>query len=126
MDGAGEETGAQEELAPLTILIRLYEGAIDFLERSLVACEGGQVDDFQALLGRGQRIIEEFQRTLDFSQDGDVSIRLNELYEFMLESLTQAGLTHDGQYIRSVVNTLHTLLDGWRSASAEVEGLSVD
>ncbi|MBF0584831.1 MAG: flagellar export chaperone FliS [Magnetococcales bacterium] len=105
-----------QNLSPLEVLIQLYEGAIQFLERSAAACEEGQVDDFKAALGRGQRIIEEFQRTLDFSQGGGVSEQLNELYEFMLENLTQAGLTHDAQYIRLVIGHLTTLLDGWRSA----------
>lgn len=114
-NGVGVASGI-EELTPLEILIQLYEGAIQFLERSAVACEEGQVDEFKELLLRGQRIIEEFQRTLDFSQGGGVSAQLNELYGFMLENLTQAGLTHDAHYIRLVVNHLTTLLDGWRSA----------
>ena len=125
MDGDKQEQGdgvqADMTLSPLEVLIQLYEGAIDFLEQSAVACEEGRVDEFKELLGRGQRIIEEFQQTLDFSQGGDVSIRLNELYEFMLESLTQAGLTHDGQYIQTVINNLQVLLDGWRSAGAELD-----
>lgn len=117
---AGAGSGV-EELTPLEVLIQLYEGAIQFLERSAAACEEGQVDEFKEWLLRGQRIIEEFQRTLDFSQGGGVSEQLNELYGFMLENLTQAGLTHDTQYVRLVVSHLTTLLDGWRSAVASMD-----
>ncbi|MEO5348754.1 MAG: flagellar export chaperone FliS [Magnetococcus sp. YQC-3] len=117
------ETGKQGEalqsdpgLSPLDVLVQLYEGAIRFLEHSVAACEEGRVDEFKEYLERGQRIIEEFQRTLDFAQGGEVSVRLNELYEYMLENLTQAGLTHDSQYIQQVVGNLNVLLEGWRGA----------
>ncbi|MBF0461882.1 MAG: flagellar export chaperone FliS [Magnetococcales bacterium] len=105
-------------LSPLEVLIQLYEGAVQFLEQSTKACEAGRVDEFKEYLGRGRRIIEEFQRTLDFEQGGAVSVQLNDLYEFMLENLTQAGLTHDAQYLHWVVGSLNTLLSGWRSAGA--------
>ena len=93
----GQEKGWQAEHvpSPLDVLIQLYEGAIDFLERSVEACEDGRVDEFKDLLQRGRLIIEEFQKTLDFTQGGQVPAQLNDLYEFMLESLSQADLTHD-------------------------------
>ncbi|MEO5339753.1 MAG: flagellar export chaperone FliS [Magnetococcus sp. MYC-9] len=117
MDVSGQGGGIadDEALTPLEVLIQLYEGAIRFLEQAVLACEEGQVDEFKDLLARGRRIIEEFQRTLDFGQGGSVPAQLNDLYEYMLERLTQAGLTHDSQYIQDVVTNLRTLLEGWRS-----------
>ncbi|WP_193771205.1 flagellar export chaperone FliS [Candidatus Magnetaquicoccus inordinatus] len=110
-------------LSPLEILIQLYEGAIRFLEQAATACEEGMVEEFKENLGRGQRIIEEFQRTLDFTQGSGVSNQLNDLYGFMLDTLAQANLTHDVQYIQQVVTNLRILLDGWRGASnTQMEG----
>jgi flagellar protein FliS len=111
------------DLSPLEILIQLYEGAIRFLEQAAIACEEGMVDEFKESLGRGQRIIEEFQRTLDFTQGSGVSNQLNDLYGFMLDNLAQAKLTHDVQYVQQVIKNLQILLDGWRGAdTAQVEG----
>lgn len=107
--------------SPLEVLIQLYEGAVNFLEEAEVACDDGRVDDFKEGVGKGRRIIEEFKRTLDFSQGGQVPAQLNDLYDFMLDSLTQADLTHDTQYIQRVIDQLNTLLDGWRGAISPVD-----
>ncbi len=121
--GRKVETSEVDDLSPLEILIQLYEGAIRFLEQAATACEGGMVDEFKEALGRGRRIIEEFQRTLDFSQGSAVSNQLNELYNFMLENLAQADLTHDVQYVQQVITNLRILLDGWRGLeSSQAEG----
>lgn len=104
------------------ILIMLYEGAIRFLEQSIQEFEGKKGFDYMArhktLLRKGRAIIEEFQNTLDFDAGGEISFQLNDLYIFMLDSLTQANITRDISYIRRVINLLSTLLDGWRGAVA--------
>ncbi|MBF0108999.1 MAG: flagellar export chaperone FliS [Magnetococcales bacterium] len=102
--------------AGLDILIQLYEGCIGFLNQASEACENGRVDDFKDRLYRGQRIIEHFQNTLDYEQGGQVPNQLNDLYNFMLDNLTQSGLTHETDYIDQVVEQLEILLDGWRGA----------
>lgn len=121
METLGTESREQEQgwhaghvPSPLDVLIQLYEGAIDFLERAVEACDDGRVDEFKELLVRGRLIIEEFQKTLDFEKGGQVPAQLNDLYEFMLDSLTQADLTHDTQYIQRVIGHLSVLLEGWR------------
>lgn len=100
----------------LDILIQLYEGCILFLNQAAQACEDGRVDDFKDRLNRGQRIIEHFKNTLDFEKGGQVPNQLNDLYNFMLESLAQSGLTHETNYIQRVVEQLEILLEGWRGA----------
>ncbi|HIJ84042.1 MAG: flagellar protein FliS [Magnetococcales bacterium] len=100
----------------LDILIQLYEGCIRFLQQASEACDDGRIDDFKDRLGRGQKIIEHFQGTLDYGQGGQVPTQLNDLYSFMLESLTQSSLTHESDYIQRVVEQLEILLEGWRGA----------
>lgn len=115
--GSGVSPGRDgAEMSPLDVLIRLYEGAIDFLKQADHACQDGEVDTFKVHLLKGRRIIEEFQRTLDFKNGGQITAQLNDLYNFMLGSLTQAELTHDTQFVQRVVDQLQTLLDGWLGA----------
>lgn len=109
-------TANEAEMSPLDVLIRLYEGAIDFLTKANHACQEGEVESFKSYLSRGRRIIEEFQRTLDYKSGGQITAQLNDLYNFMLGSLTQAELTHDAQFVQRVVDQLQTLLDGWQGA----------
>ena len=104
----------------LDVLIQLYEGCIKFLGEASQACDDGRVEDFNDRLMRGRRIIEHFQNTLDFEQGGPVPNQLNDLYTFMLDSLTQADLTHETKYIEQVVSQLKTLLDDWCGAKPSV------
>ena len=104
----------------LDVLIQLYEGCIKFLNEASEACEDGRVEEFNDRLMRGRRIIEHFQKTLDFEQGGPVPTQLNDLYTFMLDALTQADLTHETKYIRQVTDQLSILLDGWCGAKPAV------
>ncbi|MBF0295381.1 MAG: flagellar export chaperone FliS [Magnetococcales bacterium] len=113
-----EEASASQ----LDILIQLYEGCIHFLEEASQACDLGQVAEFKHWMQRGRRIIEEFQNTLDFTQGGQVPAQLNDLYQYMLDSLTQAGLTHDSMFIQRVIEQLRVLLEGWQGVRSS--GLS--
>ncbi|MBF0367975.1 MAG: flagellar export chaperone FliS [Magnetococcales bacterium] len=111
---AEADPAAPDQLSQLDILIQLYEGGINFLEQAITACEAGETETFKSFLERGRRIIEEFKKTLNFDEGGQVPAQLNDLYDFMLDSLTQADLTHDTLYIRRVIEQLQVLLDGWR------------
>lgn len=116
----------EEVVSQLDVLIQLYEGCIHFLEEAAVACDDGRVAEFKHWMQRGRLIIEEFQKTLDFTQGGLVPAQLNDLYLFMLDSLTQAGLTHDSQYIHRVNDQLHILLEGWRGVRSPSSPVSMD
>ncbi|MBF0271226.1 MAG: flagellar export chaperone FliS [Magnetococcales bacterium] len=116
----------EENLSQLDVLVQLYEGSIQFLEQAARACEDGRVAEFKHWMQRGRRIIEEFQRTLDFSQGGQVPAQLNDLYSYMLDSLTQAGLTHESEFIYRVIEQLRILLDGWRGLQAPAVAVSMD
>lgn len=116
----------EEEPSQLEVLIQLYEGCIQFLEQAERACEDGRVAEFKHWMQRGRRIIEEFRKTLDFSQGGQVSAQLNDLYGFMLDSLTQAGLTHESEYIHRVIEQLNVLLEGWRGLRPGSATVSMD
>ncbi|MEO5365920.1 MAG: flagellar export chaperone FliS [Magnetococcus sp. WYHC-3] len=109
-------TASREDL-----LILLYEGAIRFLERSVVEFEAGNLAEHKTCLRRGMAIIAEFQNTLDFNKGGELAIGLFELYGFMIANLTQANMRKEIEPIQQVVEQLKTLLDGWRVAVRQVK-----
>ncbi|MBF0612399.1 MAG: flagellar export chaperone FliS [Magnetococcales bacterium] len=119
---ARAETTSRED-----ILLMLYEGAIRFLNQSIVEFEDkGNLAEHKRLLGRGRSIIEEFQNTLDFEKGMEIATNLFELYEYMLYALTQANVTRDMEHVRSVIRVLEILLDGWRGAAKQVKSGSVN
>lgn len=104
-------TATQEDL-----IVMLYEGAVRFLEKSVLEFENRRLSEHKSLLMRGRAIIEELENTLDFDKGGDIALQLYDLYDFMLVNLTKANLNQDMSLIREVVSTLNTLLEGWREA----------
>ncbi|MBF0424542.1 MAG: flagellar export chaperone FliS [Magnetococcales bacterium] len=106
-------------MSPVEMVVRLYEGAIGFIEDAQDALEAGQIEDFKWNVERGRRIIEELKRTLNLKDGGQLSAQLRDLYNFVLDSLKQAELTHRPHYLTQVIGPLETLLDGWRGAAAQ-------
>lgn len=104
-----------DQQAQLALLVRLYQGSVDYLIAAETACQEEQFDRFRDQLDRGRKIIEEFQKTLDYEQGGEVAKQLGSLYEFVLNSLVQAELTYDPRYVRRSVQILTNLLEGWRA-----------
>lgn len=115
-----EDAENDQVMDRLNRLIRLYEGAIDYLGRSVKAREAGQSREFTDLLDKGRNIIQTFKSTLDHEQGGDVARQLNDLYDFMLENLAKAEKTLDPKPVDKVIRYLHILLDGWRGAQPQI------
>ncbi len=109
-------TASREDL-----LILLYEGAIRFLERSIVEFEAKNLSEYKMFLRRGLAIIAELQSTLNFDKGGDLAVQLFDLYGLMIHQLTQANVTQKTSHIRVVITKMNTLLEGWRDAVRQVK-----
>jgi flagellar secretion chaperone FliS len=109
-------TASREDL-----LILLYEGAIRFLERAITEMEAKNLSEHKMYLRRGLAIVAELQSTLDFDKGGELSMQLFDLYGFMMERLSQANMKQDMSLIRTVIENLETLLEGWRDAVRQVK-----
>nr|CRH07719.1 Putative flagellar protein FliS [Candidatus Magnetococcus massalia] len=109
-------TASREDL-----LILLYEGAIRFLERSIQAFEEGDFPEHKTKLQKTTAIVGELQNTLDFEKGGDLAMQLFDLYNYMLDQLTQVNIKRKIEPAHDVVDLLKTLLDGWRQAVRQVK-----
>ncbi|OSM06108.1 flagellar export chaperone FliS [Magnetofaba australis] len=107
--------GGSGLLDQLDVLIRLYEGAIQFLQEAQQRLQDGR-EDFSEPLGRARRIIEEFQRTLDVEACVEVTRHLRDLYAFMIESIDKARATVAADPLGPVIHQLGVLLEGWKGA----------
>lgn len=106
-----------QSMSQLELLIKLYEGAVGFLQQAVVAMEAWDEAEAKRLIERGRRIIQEFKRTLDHNAGGGLAGQLDDLYDFMLDNLDKAELTRDTAPIKHVAELLTTLLDGWRNTN---------
>ncbi len=102
------------------ILLMLYEGAIKFTKRGIMAIEAGDVAERGTNIGRAYDIVLELMNTLDHKVGGEIASQLEQLYMFITDQYTQANISGDKQYLENALKILNTLYDGWVEA---VEGL---
>ena len=81
------ETASSEK-----ILIMLYDGAIQFLNKAKVSIEQKSIEESHNNIIGAQRIINEFMNTLDFKIGGEVAKNLYSLYDYLNYRLIQANL----------------------------------
>lgn len=98
------------------LLLMLYEGAIKFTKKAMIAAEAGKVSDRAANIGRAYDIVLELNNTLDHKVGGKIAADLEQLYMFITEQLTKANISGDPEPLKSVLKLLETLYDGWTKA----------
>ncbi len=103
---------------PGTILLMLYQGAIDFVRRAKASLESGDIVEKGRCTTRAHAIISEFLASLDFKAGGELVENLEGLYVFMLEQITTANLNNDPKPLEVVLSLLTTLKEGWEGAIA--------
>lgn len=103
---------------PGTILLMLYQGAIDFLKRAKASLDSGDMVEKGRYISQAHAIISEFLASLNFEAGGELAQNLEGLYVFMLDQITTANLNNDPKPLEVVVSLLSTLKEGWEGAIA--------
>lgn len=98
------------------LLLMLYEGAIKFTKKAIIASEQGNVAGRCENISRSYDIILELMNTLDFNVGGEVAQNLEQLYMFMTDELTRANITGKEEHLKNVLKILQTLYEGWKEA----------
>jgi len=98
------------------ILLMLYEGAIRFMKQALVAIDKKDIADRGLNIGRAFDIVMELNNTLNFEVGGDLAVRLEQLYMFVTDQLTQANIKNDKEPLQHALKTMETLYSGWVEA----------
>jgi flagellar protein FliS len=102
------------------ILLMLYEGAIQHLQKAIGCIQSKDVVGKGVALGKVHDIVNELTTTLDFEVGGNIARELERLYNFMTEQLLQANLENNVEKLKTVQKLLETLLEGWRGAVEQV------
>jgi flagellar protein FliS len=108
-----------------TILLMLYQGAIDFLKKATDCLNEGDRAGKSTYISKTHAIISEFISSLNHDVGGDLSRKLEDLYRFMLDQLMQAHIGNDPKPLNDVISLLETLQAGWQGAviQARQQGL---
>ena len=102
-----------------TVLLMLYQGAIDAVNRAAEHMAEGNMPEKGRLILLANDIINQFVVSLDHDAGGEVARNLEALYSFMLEQILIANVQNDRRPLQTVASLLSTLKQGWESAIAD-------
>lgn len=105
---------------PEKLLIMLYNGAINFLNKAKVYMEEKDFAQTNTFMLKAQAIITEFMNTIDWEPNPDFAQNLYSLYEFMNYTLIQANIRKDPEKVDTVIDLLKTLKSAWEEASVKI------
>src|SRR3984957_6851252 len=77
------------------LLLMMYEGAIKFTKKAIIACEMKDIANRGLNIGKAYDIIMELNNTLNFDVGGEIARNLEQLYNYMTEQLTKANASGD-------------------------------
>ena len=108
---ASIETASREQ-----ILIMLYDGAIQFLNKAKIAMENNKIEEQNNNLISAQNIIQEFINSLDHEVAPQLAQNLESLYEYFIRRLIFANMKRKVEPIDEVLKYLKSLKLTWEKA----------
>ena len=102
---------------PERLVVMLYDGARRFLFQAATAMRDGDVPTAHERLRRAEKIVEHLLATLDMSQ-GEISQRLEAIYVFCLEQLSEGRMKQDAERLDTVSDLLGELREAWAQLAA--------
>ena len=104
--------------SPAELTLMLYNGAIRFINESVMALENGDMTKCHNSNIKAQNIVREFMLTLDMQYE--ISQSWAALYEYIHYRLVQGNLKKDREMLVEARGLLTELRDAWHAAMKSV------
>ena len=101
---------------PEKLMIMLFDGAIQFLQKSKAAIEEKNLQERAKNIESARKIIRELMRTIDLENGNDVSKRLFRLYNQIATKLIKANVSRNVNLIDDVIEDLTNIRWGFQKA----------
>lgn len=98
--------------SPAELTLMLYEGAIKFCNIAIMGIEENNIEKAHQNIIKVQRIVEEFQSTLDHKYP--VAADFDNVYSYLKTRLMEANMKKDKEIIEEVLTHLRTMRDTWK------------
>ncbi len=98
--------------SPAELTLMLYEGAIKFANLSIAGIEEKDIQKAHTNIIKVERIIEEFQATLNHKYP--VAKDFDNVYNYLLIRLKEANIKKDKAIMEEVLKHLRTMRDTWK------------
>ena len=98
--------------SPAELTLMLYEGAIKFCNIAIMGIEEKDIEKAHVNITKVERIITEFQATLDHKYE--VAKYFDNVYSYLQERLKEANFKKDKEILEEVLTHLRTMRDTWK------------
>lgn len=109
--------------SPAELTLMLYDGAIKFCNIAIVGIEKNDIEKAHNNIIKVDRIINEFQATLDHRYE--VSKDFDNVYTYLRKRLVEANVKKDAAILEEVLTHLRTMRDTWKEVMALNQGNKV-
>ncbi|MBR5359476.1 MAG: flagellar export chaperone FliS [Lachnospiraceae bacterium] len=98
--------------SPAELTLMLYDGAIKFCNIAIMGIEQNDVSKAHNNIMKVQKIIEEFQLTLNFKYE--IANDFNNVYNYIMKRLREANMNKNKEILEEILEHLHTMRDTWK------------
>lgn len=109
--------------SPAELTLMLYDGAIKFCNIAIVAIEKKDIEKAHNNIVKVERIIQEFQATLDHKYP--VAKDFDQVYTYLIRRLREANMKKDVEILEEVLKHLRTMRDTWKEVMTLNQGNKV-
>lgn len=112
------------DASPHQLIAMLINGALTRLSTAKGCMERKDFAEKGVQLGKSIDIIDGLQGCLDMDAGGDVSAKLDALYDYMIRRLSEASRSNDMEMVDEVISLLRNIKAGWDGIPDEFHDLS--
>jgi flagellar secretion chaperone FliS len=106
---------------PMELVRMLYQAAIAAVRTARRHLETGDIAARSHSINKACAIVAELQTSLDHERGGDLSARLDALYDYLLRKLLDANFKQSDACLAEVLGLLSTLSEGWDGAASSLK-----
>ncbi len=111
-----------QQASPIELVVLLYDKAITRLGEAVRLVQEGRLADKAKAICHAVDIITELHAVLDKDRGGEIAVKLDHLYTYMLQQLTVANYENDPKPMAEVARLLEELQQGWKGLAQQMAG----
>lgn len=108
---------ATQTAPPGQLVLMLYEGAVNFLNRALTGFgKEDPAESFETInnnIVRTQEILNELNASLNIEEGGELAVHLRRLYLYLDWRLSQSNIAKEAAGIHEAIRRITVLRDAW-------------
>ena len=110
------------QASPTELVVMLYDRAILNLKVACDRLREGHLKKKGKLVCQAVDIIAELQAVLDKDRGGEIAVKLDQLYTYMLQRITVGNYENDPAPLSEVIRLLEELQQGWKGLAQQLAG----